>query len=48
MIDSATISNFIVSNVDSDFHKKKEGHVDLVEFCEKDEPGAFPVTCLTL
>ena len=24
MIDSATISNFIVSNVDSDFHKKKE------------------------
>ena len=24
MIDSATISDFIVSNVDGDFHKKKE------------------------
>ena len=36
-----------ISNNDNQY-VYTEGHVDLVEFCEKDEPGAFPVTCLTL
>ena len=44
MIDSATISDFIVSNVDGDFHKKKElkiSSLKLVDITKRKNPYLF-------
>ena len=44
MIDSATISEFIVSNVDSDFHKKKElkiSSLKLADITKRKNPYLF-------
>ena len=44
MIDSATISDIIVSNVDGDFHKKKElkiSSLKLVDITKRKNPYLF-------